>query len=127
MTITETISDTVGSARIPAPRGGACATSTPVRAPIDVRDDWTRFAACRNTDPDQLFVSGAAQHEAKAVCKGCPVRAQCLADALDNRVEIGVWGGMTERERRALLRRRPEVTSWAALLTDARRSWSQSA
>jgi len=35
-----------------------------------------------------------------------------LSDALDNRVEFGVWGGMTERERRALLRRRPEVESW---------------
>jgi WhiB family redox-sensing transcriptional regulator len=37
---------------------------------------------------------------------------ECLADALDNRIEFGVWGGMTERERRALLRRHPSVTSW---------------
>ena len=40
---------------------------------------------------------------------GCVVRTECLADALDNRVEFGVWGGMTERERRALLKRRPNV------------------
>jgi WhiB family redox-sensing transcriptional regulator len=44
---------------------------------------------------------------------------ECLADALDNRVEFGVWGGMTERERRALLRRRPNVTSWGRLLEAA--------
>jgi WhiB family redox-sensing transcriptional regulator len=66
-----------------------------------------------------LFVSGAAQHRAKTVCRGCPVRTECLADALDNRVEFGVWGGLTERERRALLRRRPEVRSWRSLLAAA--------
>ncbi|MDQ0294519.1 hypothetical protein J2S52_002558 [Streptomyces sp. DSM 41037] len=48
------------------------------------------------------------------------MRTECLADALDNRVEFGVWGGMTERERRALLRRRPTVTSWRRLLETAR-------
>ena len=66
--------------------------------------DWSAQAACRTTDPDELFVQGAAQNRAKAVCTGCPVRTECLADALDNRVEFGVWGGMTERERRALCR-----------------------
>jgi WhiB family transcriptional regulator, redox-sensing transcriptional regulator len=81
---------------------------------------WTARSACRDTDPDELFVTGAAQNKAKLVCRGCPVRAECLADALDNRVEFGVWGGMTERERRALLKRRPEVTSWRALFDDAR-------
>lgn len=82
--------------------------------------DWSTQAACRTTDPDELFVQGAAQNRAKAVCTGCPVRTECLADALDNRVEFGVWGGMTERERRALLRRRPTVTSWRRLLETAR-------
>ena len=46
--------------------------------------------------------------------------AECLADALDNRTEFGVWGGMTERERRALLKRRPDVRSWRTLLESAR-------
>ena len=82
--------------------------------------DWTTRAACRDTDPDELFVQGAAQNRAKTRCFGCVVRTECLADALDNRVEFGVWGGMTERERRALLRRRPEVLSWRALLETAR-------
>lgn len=84
---------------------------------------WAREAACRNSDPDALFVQGAAQNRAKRVCGGCSVRTQCLADALDNKVEFGVWGGMTERERRALLRRRPDVESWQVLLTDARRDF----
>ncbi len=81
--------------------------------------DWAALAACRTTDPDSLFVQGAAQNRAKAICVGCVVRTECLADALDNRVEFGVWGGMTERERRALLRRRPNVTSWRMLLQTA--------
>lgn len=85
--------------------------------------DWSNRAACTNIDAEKLFVQGAAQNHAKAVCMGCPVRTECLADALDNRVQFGVWGGMTERERRALLRRRPNVTSWRALLETARREF----
>lgn len=78
--------------------------------------DWPALGKCAGSDPDALFVQGKAQREAKSVCKGCPVVAECLADALDNRTEFGVWGGMTERERRALLRRRPDVRSWTELL-----------
>jgi WhiB family redox-sensing transcriptional regulator len=81
--------------------------------------EWTAQALCHAGDPDLLFARGAAQNLAKLVCRSCPVRTECLADALDNRVEYGVWGGMTERERRALLRRRPDVTSWARLFSDA--------
>jgi WhiB family redox-sensing transcriptional regulator len=83
--------------------------------------EWATNAACRSADPDALFVQGAAQNRAKTICLGCPVRTECLADALDNRVEFGVWGGMTERERRALLRKRPDVQSWWLLLETARR------
>ncbi|MFE1441697.1 WhiB family transcriptional regulator [Streptomyces sp. NPDC058739] len=82
--------------------------------------EWGGRAACRGTDPEGLFVEGAAQNQAKGVCSGCPVRTECLAHALDQRIEHGVWGGMTERERRALLRRRPLVTSWRSLLEAAR-------
>ena len=87
--------------------------------------DWPKNARCKATDPDELFVQGAAQNRAKAVCLGCPVRTECLADALDNRVEFGVWGGMTERERRALLKRRSDVTSWHTLLETARKEHLQ--
>jgi WhiB family redox-sensing transcriptional regulator len=81
---------------------------------------WAAQGACRGSDPDALFVQGAAQNRAKAVCLGCVVRTECLADALDHRIEFGVWGGMTERERRALLKRRPNVRSWRRLLDTAR-------
>lgn len=75
-------------------------------------EDWESLGACRTGDPDALFVTGAEQKFAKRICSGCPVRHECLAEALDNRIEWGVWGGMTERERRALLRRHPTVSSW---------------
>jgi WhiB family redox-sensing transcriptional regulator len=94
--------------------------ATPSLIGSTVDGDWTARAACRDLDPDELFVQGAAQNRVKTRCFGCLVRTECLADALDNRVEFGVWGGMTERERRALLRRRPDVASWRKLLDDAR-------
>lgn len=94
--------------------------------PLDSTLDWTVRGACATQDPDELFVSGAAQNRAKQVCQGCPVSTECLSDALDNRIEFGVWGGMTERERRALLRRRPDVTSWRALLLSARAAYVSS-
>jgi WhiB family redox-sensing transcriptional regulator len=79
---------------------------------------WTARAACGagRVAPDALFVEGSAQREVRALCLACPVRLECLADALDSRTDFGVWGGMTERERRALLRRRPDVRSWRAEL-----------
>lgn len=83
-------------------------------------EDWASEALCRKGGPDDLFVRGAEQHKAKVVCAACPVRAECLAEALDNRIEWGVWGGLTERERRAVLRKRPQVTSWTALLRTAK-------
>jgi WhiB family redox-sensing transcriptional regulator len=82
-------------------------------------EDWAPRAACKGTTPDQLFVRGAEQNKAKQLCSSCPVRTECLAEALDNQIEWGVWGGMTERERRALLRRRPSA-SWRAVLETAR-------
>jgi WhiB family redox-sensing transcriptional regulator len=79
--------------------------------------EWVQHGPCGKAEPDALFVQGgAAQRVAKRLCLGCPVIAECLADALDNRTEFGVWGGMTERQRRELLRCRPDVTSWRALL-----------
>lgn len=84
------------------------------------RWNWRAAARCRTSDAEGLFVAGARQREARQLCRGCAVRTECLAHALDNRIEFGVWGGMTERERRALLRARPDVRSWADLLADAR-------
>jgi WhiB family transcriptional regulator, redox-sensing transcriptional regulator len=74
---------------------------------------WVSEALCRTTDPDELFVRGSAQRKAAVICRHCPVVKPCAAEALDKRVEHGIWGGMTERQRRALLRQHPEVVSWA--------------
>jgi len=79
---------------------------------------WVANARCRDSDPDKLFVRGAAQRQAAAMCRHCPVMQECAADALDNKVEYGVWGGMTERQRRALLKDHPEVVSWAAFFNN---------
>ena len=83
--------------------------------PAVQREDWTMRAKCRGME-DALFPEASDQKRAKLVCSGCPVRYECLAEALDNRIEWGVWGGMTERERRLLLRQRSDVTSWRSIL-----------
>ncbi|MET7849595.1 WhiB family transcriptional regulator [Streptomyces avermitilis] len=75
-------------------------------------DNWRDSAACRTEDPDLFFPIGTTGpallqiEEAKAVCHGCPVREPCLEWALDTGQDIGVWGGTTETQRRALKRRR---------------------
>ncbi|MEU8952578.1 WhiB family transcriptional regulator [Streptomyces sp. NPDC048489] len=81
---------------------------------------WVTQGACRSVDPDFLFVESSAQNEAKSICAGCKVRTECLAYALDNKMQHGVWGGMTDRERRTLLRRRPGVASWKTLFAESR-------
>ena len=89
--------------------------TTPI-VPGAMRQDWAGLGACVAGDPDDLFVKGAAQQQAKVVCQRCPVIAECLAEALDHRTEFGVWGGMTERERRELLRQRTDISSWQSVL-----------
>ena len=92
---------------------------TDVGTSVMWNEDWASQAACRAASPDQLFVRGAEQNKAKKLCAGCPVKAECLAEALENQIEWGVWGGMTERERRALLKRSPNA-SWRKVLENAR-------
>ena len=87
----------------------------------EARIAWVSQALCRTSDPDELFVRGAAQRKAAVICRHCPVIAECGADALDNRVEFGVWGGMTERQRRALLKQHPEVVSWSEFFAAQRK------
>ena len=65
-----------------------------------------RRSACRDRDPSMFFPADErSTREAKSVCGGCPVRDLCLAYAVDNRITDGVWGGLSELERRALRRR----------------------
>ncbi|WP_424743594.1 WhiB family transcriptional regulator [Mycobacterium sp.] len=101
--------------------GGSSVESSVQAAATEARIAWVSKARCRSTDPDELFVRGAAQRKAAVICRHCPVLAECGADALDNRVEFGVWGGMTERQRRALLKQHPEVVSWAEFFAAQRK------
>lgn len=82
------------------------------------RSEWVTEAKCRDGEPDAMFVRGAQQRNAACVCRHCPVRVQCLADALDNNIEFGVWGGLTERQRRALLKHSPDNTNWTRYLAE---------
>ncbi len=82
----------------------ALATRRPL--PEDAVWAWTARAACRGMDPDTFFPGrGAPTREAKAVCARCPVKADCLKAALEERERFGIWGGFSERERRRLRRR----------------------
>lgn len=87
-------------------------------------DDWTLLARCRGM-ADALFPDSRDQKRIRDICHDCPVRVDCLAEALDNRIEWGVWGGLTERERRALLRQRPDVKSWQNVLEKSENSARQ--
>lgn len=80
---------------------------------------WVVQATCAGDPPDSLFVRGAAQRQAKQRCFGCPVRLECLADALQWECDFGVWGGLTERERRAIRRRFPDVGDWVEWINDS--------
>lgn len=68
---------------------------------------WQDEANCLGVDPDLFFPGqGGSTREAKEVCRGCPVRLQCLEFAIDNGEKFGIWGGLSERERRKLRRQR---------------------
>ncbi len=73
--------------------------------------DWRANAACRNEDPELFFPLGDSGpalmqiQDAKAVCNTCDVVNDCLTWALDSGQDSGIWGGMSEMERRAIRRR----------------------
>ncbi|WP_063752622.1 WhiB family transcriptional regulator [Streptomyces sp. NRRL S-350] len=83
---------------------------------------WSEKAVCRDSEyPDLFFGDTAADiQEAKAECSVCPVSLRCLAGALERGERHGVWGGMSEPERRALVKRRPDAAQWAAAVADGR-------
>lgn len=85
---------------------------------VEPENDWRNQAACKGLDPEIFFSSDAFESKqekderevaAKAVCAACPVREQCLDYALRAGERYGIWGGLTELERRSLQRRRPDV------------------
>lgn len=74
--------------------------------PITEEKPWAAFAACRERDPDMFFpATPAGEREAIRICHGCPVGVDCLEFALEARISFGIWGGMTEKQRRNLRRK----------------------
>jgi WhiB family redox-sensing transcriptional regulator len=75
-------------------------------------DSWRLDALCAETDPEAFFPEkGGSTREAKRVCSGCTVRAECLEAALANDERFGIWGGLSERERRRIRLQRRESLS----------------
>lgn len=70
---------------------------------------WQNNAACKGCDPDLWHAEGRGAFNARRVCTTCPVRRPCLDYALTNRIDHGVWGGLSAAERARLLRRRHQV------------------
>ncbi len=78
--------------------------------PVEPDPDWNDYANCLGVDPDLFFPErGASTREAKEVCRGCEVRHDCLEFALQNGEKFGIWGGLSERERRRIRRQRAQV------------------
>lgn len=74
--------------------------------PLIQPEPWMQDASCAQTDPDAFFPEkGGSTRAAKSVCAGCGVQAECLEFALRNDERFGIYGGLSERERRALKRR----------------------
>jgi WhiB family redox-sensing transcriptional regulator len=68
--------------------------------------EWQERALCAQTDPEAFFPEkGGSTREAKRICQGCDVRSECLEYALAHDERFGIWGGLSERERRRLKKR----------------------
>ncbi len=77
------------------------------RKNLQLDTSWQESSNCLGVDPDLFFPErGASTKEAKEVCRGCIVRNDCLEFALANGEKFGIWGGMSERERRRIRRQR---------------------
>ncbi len=67
---------------------------------------WQTDSLCAQTDPEAFFPEkGGSTRDAKKICSSCEVRSQCLEYALQNDERFGIWGGLSERERRKLRKR----------------------
>jgi WhiB family redox-sensing transcriptional regulator len=81
-------------------------TSAAQAGEIDAELTWQERALCAQTDPEAFFPEkGGSTREAKRVCLSCDVRGECLEYALGHDERFGIWGGLSERERRRLKRR----------------------
>lgn len=72
-----------------------------------MENEWMQVGLCKSVPPSTFFPSdGVGVEQARKICAECPVKAPCLEYALFNRIDHGVWGGTSERERRRILRQR---------------------
>jgi WhiB family transcriptional regulator, redox-sensing transcriptional regulator len=86
-------------------RDGETSAADLVFLPTDDEGGWQDRALCAQTDPEAFFPEkGGSTREAKRICVGCQVRAECLEYALVNDERFGIWGGLSERERQRLRR-----------------------
>jgi WhiB family redox-sensing transcriptional regulator len=86
-------------------RSRSCRASCRTFDPAD-EQDWQERALCAQTDPEAFFPEkGGSTREAKRICLGCEVRSECLEYALQHDERFGIWGGLSERERRKLKKR----------------------
>ena len=104
-----------GAPTRPATMSGSTTAADPARE----RPDWRDRAACRDADPDLFFPDDTRSARvqvktAKLICAACPVSSSCLSWALSSGQEAGIWGGLTEGERRRLL---PATAGWLAVDT----------
>jgi WhiB family redox-sensing transcriptional regulator len=82
------------------------AIDSALAVPITEERPWAVFAACRDRDPDVFFPATVEEErEAIRICNGCPVNMDCLEFALEAKASFGIWGGLTEKQRRTLRRR----------------------
>lgn len=96
------VEDSVGNAAL---RGGASNKLTLDDLFTAVEQEWQDQALCAQTDPEAFFPEkGGSTREAKRICKACPVRDECLEFALEHDERFGIWGGLSDRERRRLKR-----------------------
>ena len=103
------LSEYVSASERSADRGSV--PSTPAFSSLlalgdDDAQSWQERSLCAETDPEAFFPEkGGSTREAKKICTGCEVKAECLEYALANDERFGIWGGLSERERRRLRRR----------------------
>jgi WhiB family transcriptional regulator, redox-sensing transcriptional regulator len=105
---------TGGTQVVPRPSLSTSQVSDHLRPEPEHGDSWMAKGNCRNSPPTVFFPhDGAGVDHARRVCKGCAVLDACLEYALVNRIDHGVWGGTSERERKRILYVRRHASSSA--------------
>jgi WhiB family transcriptional regulator, redox-sensing transcriptional regulator len=112
--MSDAMSETLSTTWTSAPTGAdslTAATSPPVFLSLARNEDegvelaWQEQSLCAQTDPEAFFPEkGGSTREAKRICVGCEVKSECLEYALAHDERFGIWGGLSERERRRLKR-----------------------